>query len=111
MLEGFTPHTLTAIYSVVQDGYGQETRTSIKTSVKCRFVRGIITNRDYIPEYRASENVIYKATCYIPYSEISDITIDYGYIFVYDSVEYRVIDIYDGVDFDGNIDYKRFRLE
>lgn len=111
MLEGFIPHTLTAIYSVTEDGYGQETKTSIKTNIKCRFIRGIVSSRDYIPDYRAQENVIYKATCYIPYSEISDITIDYGYIFVFEGVEYRVIDIYEGVDFDGVIDYKRFRLE
>lgn len=109
MLEGYTPHKID-IYSFSQDGFGQETKTEIKTDVKCRFVRGIEVTRDYIPAYRSQENIIYKAVCYIPYSEISDISIDYGYIVKYDNTEYRVMDIYEGVDFGGNIDFLKLGL-
>ena len=109
MLEGYTPHSIN-IYSFNQDGFGQETRTLLKSNIKCRFVRGVEATRDYIPAYRTQENIVYKAVCYIPYSQISDITIDYGYIVEFNDCEYRVLDIYEGIDFEGNIDFIKLGL-
>jgi hypothetical protein len=87
VVTGLLNQTITTISSVVLDGYGAQTKTSVYTNMICRWEENFQTVLD-----KEGQEVIAKIEAWLPNTFNNDVvSIDINYIFLYNSIEYKVI--------------------
>jgi len=106
MLTGLLNQEITTISSVAKDGYGRATKTTVYSDVKCRWQEGFQTVLD-----KSGAEVLAKIEVWLP-DKIDDelVTVAIDYIFLYNSVEYKVIVFSNHYDISGEREFVKVYL-
>ena len=106
MLTGLLNQEITTISSTIKDGYGRATKTTVYSDVKCRWQEGFQEVLD-----KSGAQVLAKIEVWLP-DKIDDelVTVAIDYIFLYNSVEYKVIVFSNHYDISGEREFVKVYL-
>lgn len=90
-----------AVYSVVEDGYGDETKTLVYSAMPCRFQNKIEKVIGKTGDEEVSRAQLWYETTY---------TININYQIYYESEYYIIVSKEAKIDLDGNIDFHKIFL-
>jgi hypothetical protein len=106
LISGLLNQEITTISSTTKDGYGRATKTTVYSDVKCRWQEGFQEVLD-----KNGAQVLAKIEVWLP-DRIDDelVTIAIDYIFLYNSVEYKVITFSNHYDISGTREFVKVYL-
>ena len=97
IVDNFMNQTIDTISSVTRDAYNKETLTTVYSDVKCRWQKSKMKSISAL-----SDTLEYRVIVWIP-SDYTDITT--SHIVTQDSEKYKIVNIENEVNLEGELDH------